>query len=260
MKKSLALFVSLLSLSAFAEGPQFDNLSKDDVEDVSREFGANFSHTAVAAPETPGLWGVEVGIIGGVTDSPEFKDTVEKSGGDGKDFESIYHGGAMARVHFPFELFAEMTYLPEIKVEDVKADNTSFAVGWNFGRFFNLPLDIAIGANRANGNVSFKQEVGGVPANVELETTSTAYWLGVSKRFFGILTPYAKIGSSQIEGELNSTASILGYTSAEKEDVSLSGAYYAAGLNVELLFIRLGAEFSQTQDVQKLTGKLSFSF
>ena len=58
MKKSLALLASVLSFSEFAADPQFADISKKDVENVSKEFGTNFAHTAVAAPETDGLWSV----------------------------------------------------------------------------------------------------------------------------------------------------------------------------------------------------------
>ena len=93
MKKALACLVAISSLTAFAAGPQLDNLSKADVDKVGNEFAANFAHTTVSAPETEGLWGIEVGIVGGVTGSPNLKKIINKSGGEGSDFKNIYHAG-----------------------------------------------------------------------------------------------------------------------------------------------------------------------
>ena len=108
MKKfyGLALALTLASTSVFAATPQFDNLSEADVEDIAKEFSANFSHTGVSAPETDGMWGVEVGFVAGKTSSPDLSDVIDKSGGDGSDFKNLYHAGLQVRGHFPFDLFA----------------------------------------------------------------------------------------------------------------------------------------------------------
>lgn len=265
MKKSLCALTLCLSFSAFADQPQFNNLSKDDVKDVSKEFGANFAHTSVAAPETDGLWGVEVGVVGGTSKSPNFSDVVEASGGKGDDFKSIYHAGLMARAHFPFDLFAEVTYLPEQEISDVKVNSKSFGVGWNLGGFFSLPFDLAVGADYGNGEVNFHQEQNGSTpeSDITLETKTTVYWAGVSKTF-GFFTPYVKVGSSRIEGDLTAkgTASILNYqvSATAKENVALSGGFFSVGANLQFFFVKLGIEGSQIQDTRRVSGKLSFDF
>jgi hypothetical protein len=229
--KNLALALALTgSLPALADGPQFSNLSKSDVENITREFGANFTHTVVAAPETDGLWGVEVGVVAGRTGAPEFSDVVEASGGDGADFKNLYHAGAIARVHLPFDFFAELNLLPEQELSDVWIENRSIGLGWNLGGFFGLPVDVAIGAGRANTDVSFKQTTP-IDADIKLATTTTNYWVGVSKSFL-FFTPYAKVGTSTIDGDLRATGQIFGYTASTKEDVSLSGKYLALGANL----------------------------
>lgn len=261
MKKSLCALSLCLSFSAFADQPQFNNLSKDDVKDVSKEFGANFSHTSVAAPETDGAWGIEVGAIGGTSKSPNFSDVIEDSGGKGKDFKSIYHAGLMARVHFPFEIFAEATYLPEQEISDVKVKSNSFGVGWNVGGFFSLPLDLAVGLDYGTGEVKFHQDADGlVPeSDINLKTKTTVYWVGASKTF-AFFTPYVKVGTSRIEGDLDATGAILGYTASTNEKVNLSGSYFAAGANLQFFFVKLGIEGSQIQDTRRVSGKLSFDF
>jgi len=261
MKKSLAILLSAVSFSVLAD-PQFNNITKKDVENVSAEFGANFAHTVVAAPETNGLWGVEIGFVGGQTGTPDFKKVVDNSGGDGKDFKNVYHAAIMARAHFPFELFAELSYLPEQEISDVKIKSNSFGVGWNAGSFFNLPLDVAIGLDFSNGDLNFFQKGNGttVPeANIDLKTKTQVYWLGVSKTF-AFFTPYAKIGKSNIDGDLKADANIFNISGQTKESVSMNGGFFAVGANFQLFFLRLGVEASQIQEVKRVSGKLSFSF
>jgi hypothetical protein len=263
MKKSLCALSLCLSFSAFADQPQFNNLSKDDVKDISKEFGANFAHTVVAAPETDGLWGIEVGLAGGSTKSPNFSDVIEDSGGKGSDFKSIYHAALVARAHFPFEIFLEASYLPEQKFSDVKAKSNSFGVGWNVGSFAGLPLDLAIGLDYGTGTVKFHQDVdvsSSTPeSDINLKTKTTVYYVGVSKTF-AFFTPYLKAGVSKIHGDLDATGAILGYTSSTKETVNLSGNFFAVGANFQLLVIKLGLEASQIQQARSMSAKLSLDF
>lgn len=263
MKKYLVpLAASLVSLSAFAD-PVFDNITKKNVEDVSKEMGTNFAHTAVAAPETDGAWGVEVGVVGGQTKSPKFAKVVDASGGDGKDFKNVYHAAAVARVHLPFEIFGELGYLPEQKISDVKIKNQSFSVGWNAGRFFDLPLDIALGYDHSSAQLKFHQDA--VPAtftpeaNIKLNTKTDVMWVGVSKSFV-FVTPYAKIGKSSIDGDLKADANIFNVGGQTSQSVSTNGNYLALGVNFQLTIIKLGAEWTQIQGVQRLSGKLSLDF
>lgn len=258
MKKSIALLLSAISFSVMAD-PKFDNLSKKDVEKVSKEFGANFAHTTVSAPSTNGLWGIEFGIVAGQTASPDLKKVVANSGGDSKDFKNIYHAGIFARAHFPYELFAEVSILPEQEFSDVKIESKSFEIGWNAGRFFNLPLDLAIGLNQGTGDVSFKQNQPVPDTKVELESKTTMAWIGASKQFL-FVTPYVKIGTAKLDSDLKATGSIFGFTAATSENTKETSSYLAAGANFDIFFLKLGVEISQVFDAQRVSGKLSFSF
>lgn len=263
MKKFILPLALLISLPAFSQ-VQISDLSKDDVEDVTNEFGGNFAHTVVAAPETNGMWGIEVGVVAGQTKSPNFSDVVDASGGDGKDFENAFHAGAFARAHFPYDLFAEVSFLPEQEFDDVKVKSHSFSVGWNAGAFFSLPLDLAVGIDRGNGEVNFHQDedlsTTTPEADIKFETTTTVMWVGVSKEFW-FVTPYAKVGTSKIEGELNAAAGVLGYNLGKASDsVDLSGTFMAVGANFELGILKLGVEASQIIDTRRASAKLSLDF
>ena len=263
MKKLLVAAVATLSLSAFAD-IQLGDLSKSDVQKVGNEFAVNFAHTTVSAPETSGLWGVEVGVVGGATKSPGLEKVVDASGGDGKDFKSIYHGGLMARVHLPLEIFLEATALPKREISDVNVKSGSFGIGWNAGGFFNLPLDLSVGVNRSRADISFHQDAdaaNSIPeSNIKVKTQNTIAWVGVSKTFL-VFTPYVKVGMARSEADVKTDATgIFNYTAKMKETVDKNGGYFAFGANLQLLFLKFGAEIAQQNGVKNATGKVSFDF
>ena len=261
MNKYLVLLLALMSFSVYSAEPQFNDINKKDIEGISTEFGTNFAHTVVAAPETNGLWGAEFGLVGGKTSSSKFKNVIEQSGGDGGKFESIYHAGLLARAHFPFELIAEVSFLPGQEIGGVEIESNSFSIGWNVGRFVNLPLDVTVGYDHANGKISFKQDASGlVPeADIDFETTTKVIWAGISKTFL-FVTPYFKVGTSSIDGDLKASADIFDVSGQTSESVSLSGGYLAAGANIQLLLFRFGVETTQMQNSQRISGKFSVAF
>lgn len=262
MRKLLVVATALISTNLFAAGPVFDNLTKSDVENVTREFSATFSHTGVSAPETNGLWGIEVGVLAGQSKSPDLKKVVDASGGDGSDFKNLYHAGLMARAHFPLDLFAEVTVLPQQKLGEVKVKNSTFEVGWNAGGFFNLPLDLAVGLNFANSEMSLTQDPTlTIPtsSDIDLKSKTRILWVGVSKTFL-FFTPYLKVGTVKSDSDLKATAAIFQNPAIQKEDATSSGSYLALGANLQFAFFKFGVEASKIMDVNRATAKISLDF
>ncbi len=267
MKILLFAIMTLAPLSIMAAGPQLENLSTSDVEKVGNEFAVNFAHTTVSAPETDGLWGVEVGIMGGTTRSPNLKKVINSSGGEGEDFKYIYHAGIIARAHFPFDIFLEGSMLPKRDISDVEVSSGSIGGGWNAGAFFGLPLDLALGASTSRGKVSFDQEpTSTIPsdATISVDTKTTLLWIGTSKTFL-FFTPYVKVGYAHTQAEIKvdtevGTGTIFADTNKQKEDVDKNGGYLALGLNVQVTVVKLGLEFNQMNGVKTATGKLSLDF
>lgn len=253
----LALALILASTSLLAETPQFSNLSESDVENIAKEFSANFSHTGVSAPETDGVWGIEVGLVAGKTASPELKDVVEDSGGDGSDFKNLFHAGLIVRGHFPFDIFAEINMLPEKEISDVTIKNTSFELGWNAGAFFSLPLDLALAVNRANSEMSFDQ-TSPVTSTISIESQTTMMWVGVSKTFL-FFTPYLKVGTAKSDSDVEATVSVFADADTKKS-ADNSGSYAALGANLQFAFFKLGFEGSTIMGVKRASGKLSIDF
>lgn len=271
MKKLLPFALAVLSSGVFAAGIELpDTLTSKQIEDISAEFAVDLSHTAVAAPETEGAWGVEVGLVAGQTNSPELADLIDETGEDGSDFKTIYHAGLMGRAHFPLDLFAEVTMLPEREINDIEIKNFTFGLGWNAGAFFSLPLDVAIGANFSNSEISYTQIINNastgntdINSDITFDASTKVYYLGVSKEFL-FFTPYAKFGmasfESDVEVDANGTAGTIFLSGNQKESADASGSYYAVGANLQFFLFRLGFEASKTIDVGRVSGKLSLAF
>jgi hypothetical protein len=265
MKKLITGLFIMTAVTAHAENPKFENLSKDQVEKVANEFAMNFAHTVVNAPETNGIWGVEVGVMAGRTASPELKKVVDASGGDGKDFKNIYHAGLLARAHFPLDIFVEGSLLPEREISDVKVDAMSLGLGWNAGAFFGLPLDLAIGASISNSNVEFKQRTtvlttDDTETKINVDSKTRNLWVGVSKTFL-FVTPYLKVGKISSDSDVGTSISGNVFANGSSEqNVGTDGSYLALGANLEFTIFKLGFEASKLAGVSRATAKFSLDF
>lgn len=267
--KKLLLAVSLLtSFSVFAADVKLQDLSKKDVEEVTKEFSSNFTHTIATAPSTDGLWGVEFGVTASTTSSPKLGKVIDNSGGKGDDFESLYNGGGYLRIHVPFELFFETSILPKTEIADVKFNNTTFAVGWNAGRALGLPLDVVAGYDVANGEIAFSQTLsiggGGTgTSDISLESSTQKAWVGVSKKIL-VFTPYAKVGVINMKSTLKATGSaaneVFNFTSESEQTVRKSSTYWAAGLQADLAILSVGVEAMSILGNTRYAAKLGFSF
>lgn len=266
--KKLALCAGLLvSLSLHANTPTLQDLSKKQVEEVANEFAMNFSHTVVSAPETGGLWGIEVGFLAGQTGSPKLKDVVNEAGEDGSDFKNVYHAGLLLRAHLPYEIFLEASFLPERKISEVNVNSQSLGLGWNFGSYFSLPLDLAVGASISGSKIKFKQDTtylgNPTPTTISVDSSTRTYWIGASKTFL-FFTPYLKVGMIGSDSEVKSSVAgtVFGQDIAGKKkvDVDSSGNYWALGANLDFAFFKFGVETSRQSDVSRSSAKISVDF
>lgn len=260
MKLLLPLLFVLPAL-AQASSPALTSLTKGEVRDVAKEVSYDLHHTSVAAPETNGLWGVEVGLVAGRTKSPHLADRVDDAGGKGSDFKNIYGGGAIARVHVPFDLFAELSLLPSYTASDLEVQSRGVGVGWNLGGFFSWPIDVAVGADFTRSKLNFDQTISNVDSTIKLSNKTRTVWVGVSKTFV-FVTPYAKVGSFAMDSDVkqDGSSTLFNYTTSSTQNVTASGAFGAIGVDVQLLLFRLGVEASRAAGVAKGSAKFSFAF
>lgn len=269
MKLVIALLLTFAT-AAFAVDPNLNQVSKGDLIRIGNEIAVNFAHTAVAAPETEGDWGIEVGVVGGYARSPHLSDTIDDNGGDGSQFTKIPHGGVMARAHFVYDLFVEATYFPKRTFSDLEVGSKSAGIGWNAGRHFGLPLDLAIGVQGSASDLNFSQVINNsstgntdVNSDIKFHGISRSVYVAVSKNFL-FVTPYAKVGTMHTNSDVKIDASgggtIFTFSDSQKQMVTTNGSYFALGANLQFFFMRIGLEVSRANQVSAGTAKLAVAF
>lgn len=259
----------LIGSSTLASSPSLDLLTQQQADSVSKEFSANFIHTAVAPASGLGeIFGLEVGLVAGITESPEI-DKLSKSFDSSSSVDKLPHAGILGSVTIPFGLTAEVTLIPEVG-GDVKFEHTSYALKWTFSQMLKLPFDLAARIHGSSSTLSYKDVINNsstsntdVNTTVTYDTSSFGYNLSISKKLL-FVEPYFGVGRVSTDTEIKTNAttnvSIFSFSAANSYKSSNSGFHMFAGLNLNLFLLKIGAEYSKVMSVSRYTGKLSFYF
>ena len=260
--KKLFLFLLLSSFSTFANTPSLENLDQADVDAVTEELAANFVHTAVQPAGTLGsIFGFEVGLIAGVTETPEMERIVKETDPT-TTVDMIPHAGILGVLTIPFGITGELTFIPERTISDVTIENTTFALKWTAtDSVLSLPFDLAVRAHYSSNTFSYKDTISSVDTTVAFDTTSIGanVTAGIDLLIF---EPYVGLGyvSSDSDVTLTGNVSIFNFTTSSSASASHSGAHFFAGTNINLLFLNIGAEYANIYGNSRYTAKLSVGF
>lgn len=270
MKLIIILF--LITTNAFASGTlNLDQLSQNDVNAISKEFSANFAHTILAPASSLGkIWGVEFGVMGGATKTPEIN-RIAKIYSPSSNITAIPTAGLIGGVTFPFGINAELNMIPTIKSSNYRIRNVSYALKWEVSRLMPAsPVDVAIRLHHNSGKFSYGSVINNsttanqnVNANTTWENSSSGYNLEISKKLL-FFEPYIGFGHISSTTDIGITGSanisIFTFSSASSYQAKNSGSHFFAGFNFNLFVVKLGAEYDQIMGVKKMAGKLSFYF
>jgi hypothetical protein len=259
----LSLVISfLLSPLAYSQNFEFPTLTKQELEDSSKEFLANFTHTSVSGASSLGsIWGVEAGIIGGITDAPKTGKLIQRADSD-SDIDKLPHIGLLGRVTVPFGLTFEASLIPNIELDDAEFSQMSLGAQWNF---FSLPLvDFAAKAHYSSGSIDFSQTIEG-DGNGKIEYDHKTYGLmAMASATALIVEPYAGLGFVKGKSTMDFTASagndLFNFTSGRSASVDETSSHIVLGAQVSLLILNFGLEYSNMFDTSRYTGKFSLSF
>jgi len=260
---SLIIASTLIAVSsAQAADVAFSGLTDSQTKNLIREFSGNFVFSSVSGAGALGkLFGVEVGVVGGLTTTDEI-DKLAKQADPDVDASKIPHGGLLARLSVPLGLTGELLYLPTIGKKEEFAFNTmGLAVKWTItDTLLELPVDLALRGHFSKSKLQFSQNLG-TPIDVDFDDTTMGLTALVSKSFI-VVAPYAGIGYVKGDGDfkLSASGSTFFDTLVDSRSASDSSLQYLAGVEVNLLFLKLGAEFSHQLDVNRFTLKTAFYF
>lgn len=269
VKLSVTAFVSFLFAAASVPSVSsaadigFANVSKSEVKDVITDFSAAFSHTSVSSAASLGtIFGFEVGLIAGASNSDTI-DALSKETDSSADFDRLPHAALLGAVTFPFGITGEINFLPEIKNSDVEFKTGSLAVKWTPTDIWELPVELAVKLQSAGSEITWVQPISSVDTQIVYKQKVTGLLFQVSKKFL-ILEPYFSIGPAKAVGKLKvkGTGTIFdtSYTTEQTVEEEVSGLQTQLGGNINLGFIKFGAEVGKVLDVNKASLKASLYF
>ncbi len=263
-----SLFIA--SSAAFGAGPGFTNLTQDDFDKVINELSANSTfHSVTGAGSLGSVFGVEVGLVGGLTNTPEIN-RLSKTVDASADVGRLPHASLLAAVSVPLGFTGELLVFPSVSVGDIKYQQFGGAIKWTATEALVLPFNLAARAFITKNEIAFKQTLnnattGNVPVEVTVtqENSQTGLQLLVSPNL-PVFEPYAGIGMVSAKGKVAmtgaTTGTIFGFTSAQNAESSPSSTQYLLGLNVNLLILNLGIEYSRAFGTDSYNAKFGFKF
>lgn len=277
----MKLLLLILSLSfyatAIAGDYSFTNIGQSDFENISKELSANFTHTSVSPAAALGsIWGVEAGLILGVTKTPDINKLVQEFDSS-VDADMLPHAGLLAIVTIPFGITGELSFIPEQDTNDVEFSTASIAAKWTItNHFFSNPLvDVAIKGHLSSSSLSFKQVINNystsnidVDGTIKFDEQVYGAHLVANAKILPIITPYIGIGflrgKTELEIDATGTATIFdqsySLSDMQKNEVTSSSSHFFLGAQFSVLLVRFGLEYSNLFGTNKYTGKFSLYF
>lgn len=263
-KSLFATFVCLFVINqAQAASTQFTNLSDADLENISKEMGASVMHHSVLGAAPLGnVFGFELGILAGRSSSPDIDKIVKNSGGSG--LSDLYHAGVLGAVSIPFGITGEFLYTPKLSSNDVDFSATSAALKISSKDIIPIiPFNLAIRAFSSSATLSFSQTISSVTTSVEDKITATGFQLLASPNL-PFIEPYVGIGTVTAKNDLSysGSSSIFNssFTTSNSASKSPTSTQTILGVNANILFFHLGAEYFNAFGTSGYSAKLAFGF
>ena len=251
----------------------FDSLSEQDVTDVVEEFSTNLVHTSVTPPTSLGKdFGVEVSVIGGVTESPKINEITKRESPD-TEVPYIPHGWLLLSVSVPYGISFEVNYIPEVDVDGLNLSHTSGAVKWSItDQFFKgLPFDWAVRTYVSSSEISFSQTLNDTPAPGQTSNVAVGYensMVGADTSIgfdFGVVEPYVGLGWVNSDAELSALVTTsFPYSifdeGGERRSLSRQSTRFLAGMQLQLPLLKFSLEYSHVFSVSRYSAKVGLAF
>lgn len=276
MKTSVLLGILFAGAMASADVPRFEGIDQAELENIIEEFGVGLSHTSVSPASSLGtLFGVEAGLIMGAVTSESIEQLVAQVQSTVK-VDKLPHAALYAALSIPFGLTAEASFVPKTTLEDLEFKKTGLALKWTVTETllsFIPIVDIAVKGHFTQAELNYAQTINNastantnVTADVGFDSSIKGLQLVVSGDLF-MLEPYVGYGMVEVDGEIEVTSGVSGgtifdpsFTTGTSAKKTASGSEYFAGVQFNLLLLRIGAEYGKILDNEKYSAKLSLKF
>jgi len=252
----------------------FNNITPAEYESIVKELSSNFYYTTVSGASSLGkTFGFEFGLAAGVSKIPDIYTLVKRNDANTSLKDDFFHGNILARLTTPFYgLTLEAAAIPTITASDAKFSQWGGAAMWTITDVFftDLPVSLAAKGYYKKTAFNYSQTINNastgntnVIADVNLDNKVYGLQATVSKKFLGLIEPYATIGYAKATGDLSISSTVTAATflnAGTSASASPSSIQMMAGADLQLAFLTLGAEYARTYSRNSYTGRLSFRF
>ena len=173
-----------LPSTSIAGVPTLEDLTQSDVDKVVKDFVSNFQYSSVSAARGFEIAGFNIGVTGGVTDSPGVDGIVTS------DVSRLPRASLLATIGIQgFNL--ELGYLPEVTLDEYAITNFSVGAKLHLNALLQKKwaVDVAFRFHVSRMNASYSQEISSIPVNVEITGSTVGFDAMLSKKF-GVIEPY----------------------------------------------------------------------
>ncbi|MBL7665072.1 MAG: hypothetical protein JNM93_08055 [Bacteriovoracaceae bacterium] len=248
MKNVLLIGLLLLSMQVHADPPDFTSLSASDLKKVLTDFNGNMTPTTVTGSSSAKIFGFQVGLVASTIDSPNIK-TLDSN------VDKIANASIYANLALPLGIGFEALYTP-LKLDDMEYNYKSILAYYSGGMGF---LNYKVKGFVTTASMEYTDPTSGA---VEYESKNYG-----ANLVFGlpliVIEPYAGVGYVSGDSKLNAAVSLfdgavtqaMGASGVDEDDV-----YVMAGLEANLLFIKLGAEYSNPYGNDRIAARVSLGF
>ena len=257
---SLIFFMSAShAYGQFDDSIFLEDFTQEDFDSVSEEVGGAFSFTTNSGGSSLGkIWGVELGLVFGVTESANLNRIAEENTGEDQELGYIPTGGLIAGVALPFGIGFEANIIPDLDISDVGVSNFAIAARWEITDMIPLagsfsPLKLALRASYGDSKFSYQDSL--EEAEINVSNTEVAAIAGFN---LFVAEPYISLSYLNSSTDLNAESRSI--TPLEVQyDSDFSTTKFTAGVLFKLTILRLGLEYTNFDTgVDRYTAKVSF--
>ena len=256
-----AIAVMASAPTAQAAGPGFQNLSQDDFDKVIKEISANTSYHSVTGASSLGtVFGFEVGVVGGLTNTPDIN-ALSKQVDASADVSRLPHAALLLGASVPLGFTGELLFFPEMTFSTVKYSQFGASLKWTATEALVLPFNLAVRGFISSNKMAFDQVVSGNNVTVNEENSQTGIQLLASPSL-PMVEPYVGVGIIKANGKMSVTGSntIYAFTTSQCAESSPTTTQFLLGVNLNLLIMNLGLEYSTAFGTSSYNAKFGFKF
>ena len=254
-------FLLLFAVShALAAVPTLTSLTESQAETVVRDFSANFVHTSVSPASGVRGFGLELGALAGLTQSPGINEIVQENYG------YIPHAGAIGILYLPGGFRGEYVLLPKYIYQGASLENNSGAFAWTPTEIFAPTgfLAFRVRGFYGDGNINYSQTVNNIPIDIYFRSFTYGGDATLSFQNIPFVEPYFSAGIVKMDAVLRGTGSVSifnqNYTGSKEVRIQEDANLYAAGFVIKLPMFVAGAEYAKVADDTRITVKLALQF